>query len=585
MAGTTVTNAFTSWNPSRTQFAWSLVLLVLLGAALRVSFPLADPPWTGTVGVVWHDEGAWTHNARNLALFGTWKLDEWNPMYITPVFTSLEYVSFRLFGVGLWQARLLSELLGSASILLLGLGVSRVGGRLAGLVAAAFLATNYVYVMYDRAALMEATMIAFVVAAWYAYARAEASPRWGFVAGAAAILAYFTKASAIFFLAALALDALLTLVLARWPRSIGGDLPSPSSPQAAGAGFTLAGLALSGAAALAFFVLPNWAEYRFYNWQMSVTRKPSYTLRALADRISWFPIVHDFFTRMWGPTVLATLAVLNLPTRLRHVKPAERVLALWVLLGAAELILHDVGNERRLVFLIPAIVALAALLLTRDRQLLSEGVSRLGRLPALAWFPVVAASLYLVLGSVIRLHALYQVRPGVRWSAAAALAVAVFIHVTWPLVPRRLAAMRWGTGTVIVAASILLIADVVQFGYFAATRTYKNYEAMIALGRLLPPGTLVHGKLANGLALENEIKPVFVGRGFGNFADRANRPDIRYLVTYVRPSFGFESQHRNPVVLDILETAPQWKVVQEFDVAETSAGNDRAALIDKYPTR
>jgi hypothetical protein len=53
-------------------------------------FPAADPPWRSTVGVVWHDEGAWVHNARNKALFGDWRQDEWNPVFIAPVFTALE---------------------------------------------------------------------------------------------------------------------------------------------------------------------------------------------------------------------------------------------------------------------------------------------------------------------------------------------------------------------------------------------------------------------------------------------------------------------------------------------------------------
>ena len=40
--------------------------------------------------------------------------DAWNPMYIAPVFTGLEYVSFATFGVGVWQARLVSEVTGFA---------------------------------------------------------------------------------------------------------------------------------------------------------------------------------------------------------------------------------------------------------------------------------------------------------------------------------------------------------------------------------------------------------------------------------------------------------------------------------------
>jgi hypothetical protein len=134
-------------------------------------------------------------------------------------------------------------------------------------------------------------------------------------------------------------------------------------------------------------------------------------------------------------------------------------------------------------------------------------------------------------------------------------------------------------------AVVLAGADLWQYSEWAAIRSFKNYEAMLAIGRWLPPGTLVHGKLANGLALESRITPVFVGRGFGNDQDRTRRPDVRYLLTYVKPSLGYESQARNPVIVDILDASPGWTIVHEFDVAETPGGRDRAALIDKYPDR
>ena len=185
-------------------FALTFFLLTCTALALRVSFPAADPPWHTSVGVVWHDEGAWTHNARNKALFGAWRLDEWNPVYIAPVFTALEYLSFEALGVGVRQARLVSELAGLASVILLALGVRRMAGDLAATIAGALLATNFVYVMYNRAAIMEALMVAFIVASWYATTRAERQPAWGAVAGVCATLAFFTKAAAAFYVAALA---------------------------------------------------------------------------------------------------------------------------------------------------------------------------------------------------------------------------------------------------------------------------------------------------------------------------------------------------------------------------------------------
>ncbi len=584
------------------RFAIVLTAIILLALSMRAVFPRADPPWFSQVGVVWHDEGAWVHNARNRALTGQWQIegDRWNPIYITPVLTGLEYLSFRSFGVGLWQARLVSEVMGVLSVLLLGLGVARIGGRLAGLVAAGLLATNFVSVMYDRAALMEATMVSLMVAAWYGYARASASPRWGIAAGAAALLAYFTKASAVFFVLALAVDALVTIALAapidtdawwrRWRRPGIAAGRDPLVAGAAGAWYTLGGLVVAGVLGLVIFVGPHWQEYRFYNWQMSVTRKPVYTLEALVGRASWLPVVHEFFTRMWTVTALAVCSGLGLFLRWRKVAPAERLLALWIVLGAMELVLHDVGNERRLVFLIPGLVALAALCIARDRRLLDEGLARVGRRRALLAAPVVLGGLYLVSGSAIRLPFVKEVHAGVlhsavRWSAAVTVAMALGIYATWPRVPGLLARRRWSAATGVALVAVLLGMDVWQFSQWAAMRTYKNYEAMVAIGQWLPPGTLVHGKLANGLALESRITPVFVGRGFGNYEDRARRPDIRYLLTYVKPTMGYESQARNPVTMEVLAACPGWKAVREFDVAETPSGRDRAVLIDKYPDR
>jgi 4-amino-4-deoxy-L-arabinose transferase-like glycosyltransferase len=197
------------------KFPTVLVVILVIGAALRLTFPAADPPWRTPVGIVWHDEGAWVHNARNKALFGEWRQDEWNPMYIAPVFTGLEYLSFSAFGVGVRQARLVSELAGLASVLLLALGVRRIAGDAAGLFAGALLATNYVYVMYNRAAIMEGLMVAFIVASWYCSVRAQDRPWWGALAGVMAVLAFFSKAAAAFYIGALGLAAVMELLQPR----------------------------------------------------------------------------------------------------------------------------------------------------------------------------------------------------------------------------------------------------------------------------------------------------------------------------------------------------------------------------------
>ena len=57
---------------------------------------------------------------------------------------------------------------------------------------------------------------------------------------------------------------------------------------------------------------------------------------------------------------------------------------------------------------------------------------------------------------------------------------------------------------------------------------------------------------------------------------------MRYILTYVAPSLGYESQARNPVIQDVLDAYPNHRIIMTFDVAETTTGHDRAALIDKF---
>jgi hypothetical protein len=340
---------------------------------------------------------------------------------------------------------------------------------------------------------------------------------------------------------------------------------------------TMLALGACGLTAVALFVLPNWEDYWFYNIQMSVTRKPSYDLESLMNRVTWFPVLHDLFTRMWLILVLGLAGAIGIITRYRQAQAGERLLVLWLGLGALELLVHDVGNERRFVFFIPALIALAAIVLGRDRSLLSPRVASMPRSRVLLAAPIIMFGLYVVFGSAVRLVFLYEIRPNVRLAAVLALLVTVAIYSTWPRLPRALSP-PWTPAAGLLLGGLLTAGQLAQYVQWAAGRTYENYQASIELGRVLPPGTLVHGKLANGLSLENRIKPLFVGREFGNYADRKTRDDVRYILTYVAPRVGYEGS----VIQDVLDAYPNRTIIMTFDVAETTTGRDRAALIDKF---
>jgi hypothetical protein len=586
---------------TRGGFAAALTGIVLLAAVLRGVFPAADPPWRSTVGVVWHDEGAWTHNARSKALFGQWRQDEWNPVYIAPVFTALEYISFKAFGVGVRQARLVSEAAGVLSVILLALGVRRIAGDRAGLFAGALLAANYVYVMYDRAAIMEALMAAFIVASWYCSTRAEREPRWGALAAAMATLAFFTKAAAAFYIGALGLAAVIRLVQgwnAGAGRSRALDLPPEGGShegereggsypivdrraQSAAALWTLVGLAVSFGIVAAVFVLPHWRDYQFYNWQMSVTRKPSYDLVSVMKRVTWFPILHDTFSRMWAVLCLGTFGAWGILARWRAATDAERLLFLWVVVGAVELLIHDDGNERRFVFFIPALIALASVVLVRGSLLPAE-IARVSHRDVLILSPAILYSAYILAGPLARLPFLEEVHAHVLWhavrlAAAGGAVLGLAVMAAWPRFAAAAGRRIWSPA--VANALVLAFAawNLAQFGEWAVNRTYKNYEASLELGRALPPETLVQGKLANGLSLDNRIRPIFIGHEFGNYTDRKQRWDVRYILTYTDPEIG----HEGDQIVDVLAAYPGWRIIMTFDVAETPSGHDKAALIEK----
>jgi 4-amino-4-deoxy-L-arabinose transferase-like glycosyltransferase len=556
---------------SRRQWWFWLAAALLLALVVRAAFPLADPPWRSTIGITWHDEGVWAHNARNKALFGAWRLDEWNPVYVSPVFTALEYASFSVLGVGLWQARLVSVIAGVAATFAIALGLRAIASPAAGLIGALLLALNFTWVMYSRVALLEATMIAALAGSWACYVRMGRDWRWGTAAAALGLVAFFTKASAAFFLVALGLDGCWVVWRAWRGRT------DWRSPEVRGAVATLATLAAGTLLALAMFVGPHWAEYSFYNLFVYGSRRSSVGPGPLMDRVSWFPVVHGFFTRQWLLTLAALAGLAALLSRYRRASAGERLLALWFLLGVFELVLHDLGNERRYVFLVPAMTALAALLLMHERRLVPAAVAAWPRRAVAASAPLLAAGLYVLAGSAARQAAWPDVSLSVRSGAAIAVVVTVALAAGWRTLGPRLGRLAWSPRAALAAVAVIAAIDSTLVLRWAMHRTYRNHEASRAVGRLLPAGTLVQGKLANGLALDNGIRPLFIGPGFGNFGDRLRRPDVPWILTYSRPRLGYEGA----VIRELLDAAPGWEVAARFPVAETSAGDDEAVLIRK----
>ena len=218
---------------------------------------------------------------------------------------------------------------------------------------------------------------------------------------------------------------------------------------------------------------------------------------------------------MWF-TVVAGVAAALRPARRAGARPRRRsgCSGCGSRVGTAELILHDVGNERRFLIFLPG-AGRARGARARPRPHAPAGSARPCCRGARARWRCRSCffALYVVIGAARAAAAPLRGRPerSSRGGTGGA-------RHRLPSTPPGRGCRAGSRAPLDARAAALLIGGAGRppgnsrssaSGPRAAR--YKNYEASLALGRVLPPGTLVHGKLANGLALENRIKPIFVG--------------------------------------------------------------------------
>lgn len=141
-------------------FLFKILLIFALGAFLRLWDLSSDPSIfldSGQVG----DEGYWLYNARNLALFSSLAKDNFfHDLAAAPLFSFFSFLSFELFGVGFWQARLVSAISGVLTVLIafrIGLQVNKKTAVL----SASLLAINTLLLLHNRLAVGESLSLVF----------------------------------------------------------------------------------------------------------------------------------------------------------------------------------------------------------------------------------------------------------------------------------------------------------------------------------------------------------------------------------------------------------------------------------------
>lgn len=172
------------------------LMLAALFALIRLLWLGADPPGYILDEFI-TDEGWYAQAARDHALFGQWVMDEHNvPLVLCPAHTLALRSSYQLFGVSFWSTRIVGALASVLTVLAVAWGLRR--EPLAAGMGALVLATQPILFSLARVAYCESLQLLFVTALWLFASDRERRPRCWIAAGAAAGLAVFAKASALY---------------------------------------------------------------------------------------------------------------------------------------------------------------------------------------------------------------------------------------------------------------------------------------------------------------------------------------------------------------------------------------------------
>jgi hypothetical protein len=176
----------------------SAVLIGLALFAILAAFVGADPPNHVTFSSSpFTDEAFNTVNARNLVQLGRFSTDEWNLYLVNAPFSLLAAFAFKLIGVGIVQARLVTIVCVSLTAAALTWGLRATLGRWAAAVAGLAFAGSGLILIYGRLAYLEdLVVLAVTIGALAVASDRRLNVRWGTFSGVWFAVAIGTKPSA-----------------------------------------------------------------------------------------------------------------------------------------------------------------------------------------------------------------------------------------------------------------------------------------------------------------------------------------------------------------------------------------------------
>lgn len=326
---------------------------------VRIIYLNADPSFLMGIGDV-GDEGYWAYNARNAILFHHWIIDDFNQsIAAAPLFSVLVFLSFKLFGLGLFQDRLVSAVASFLTLIVLYFFTKDTWNKKAALCSVLILGFNAVFVMHNKLGQVESTMMFFLLLTFYLWYKGNNKAIFYFISGIFFSLAVLTKITASYFI--FGMLVLWALECVRKNSKLKDIL------------LFLVGAAVPALVYIIFVLFPYWTK--LYPFLVSVSGKVA--LVSLPYEIvklqfnGFFGLIPDFILAI--PLILYMAVLLckmthksgsDLEIRKYIVKMnyMEIVALSWIFGGLSILLFTDFASRRFLVFLIPMTIIFTKIL-------------------------------------------------------------------------------------------------------------------------------------------------------------------------------------------------------------------------------
>lgn len=506
------------------RFGWLIIIVVtLLGLGLRVSDLRADPPWDLSWSFApFTDESLNTYSARNMVLYGTWKVDDFNPYVVYPLVNILVAVVFKLLGIGFVQVKLVSVAAGTLSALLLFLLVREDAGSLAGLFAGLGLATCFPLVMYSRLGLIESVQILFLLCTGLCWIRGLKKPRlmfWSGLFAAGTIL--FVKVSALFLAPVMLALFVGELVAARGEPDRLKQLLRSALPRFA------AGVAVVAVAWLLLVFLPFRRDYFQYLVRHSFESPAGHPATVQAY------LFNTFVTGMWSRLLermpwTAAIGFAVLPFLLPGRRPVWRYLFFWLLFALLQLGYMNYRPPRYETVIIPVLIAAFAALIARH---VVTGTVLPRFRPTIPkallyslWLWPLTTQLVLYL---VNIKSFPEDAAALRW-VSLGLAPALFFGFAGYLLVRLLRReirLPFRPGRIALALLLLglsLYTDLRQFTNWFTSRSHNMFDWARATDMTLPDSAVVIGTWAPPFMIESRKRAVAIS-DWANIDDPVRR--------------------------------------------------------------